>query len=137
MAVNIHGQAADRIGVVLLLAGGAMTILLNFMPPPPPTPQEAAFASRTETRQATEAQVACEIYKSAGDVSSFEVIKAVRTASGGLCVQYRLDTKVSALIATGMTARPPGQSQAQDTATCDNVRGKEITRFIRGRLKSC
>ncbi|MCX7364238.1 MAG: hypothetical protein NTV97_20690 [Alphaproteobacteria bacterium] len=133
----MHGQAADRIGIALLLAGGAMMLLLNFMPAPLPTAQETSIASKVEARRATEAQAVCEIYRASGDTSAFTLIKAVRTASGDLCVQYRLDTRVSALVATGMTAAPAAQNRLQDAANCESVRGKEITRTIRDRLKSC
>ena len=134
--MKMPGQAADRIGIALLLAGGAMTLLLNFLPTPQPTAQEIAIASKVEMRQATEAQAACEIYRASGDTSSFKLIKAIRTASGDLCLQYRLDAKAGAFIAIGPTTTA-GQSQIQDAATCDGVRGKEITRTIRDRIKSC
>ena len=94
-----------------------MTILLNFIPSPPPTAQEIAAALKAESRQATDVQRACEVYRATGSSSSFTLIKAVRASSGDLCLQYRVDSK--------------------EVATCDGMRGKEITRAIRDGLKSC
>ena len=132
----MHGRVADLIGVALLVAGGAMTILLNFMLPPW-TAQEIASASKADARYATETLRMCSIYKASGDTSSFKLIKAVRSASGDLCVQYRIDTGARAFVATGTAAAAIGPGQLQDVPTCDSVRGKEITRAIRGRLNSC
>lgn len=138
MVMGRHDQAADRIGIVLLLAGGALTLLLNFLPAPQQqTAQETAIPRTVDTQQATEAQVACEIYKASGGTSSFKLIKAVRTPSGDLCLQYQLDAKAGAFIAIGTSTAASGQHQIQDAATCDGLRGKEITRLIRDRIKSC
>ena len=115
--MKAHGPVADLFGIALLVAGGAMTILLNFIPIPPPTAEEIAAATKAETRQASDAQRACEIYKASGSPASFKLIKAVRTTSGDLCLQYRID--------------------AAEVTTCDGMRGKEITRAIRDGLKSC
>lgn len=132
----MHGRVADLIGVALLVAGGAMTILLNFMLPPW-TEQEIATAGKADPRYATETLRMCSIYKASGDISSFKLIKAVRTSSGDLCVQYRIDTGPRAFMATSTAAEATGPSQLQDVPTCDGVRGKEITRAIRDRLNSC
>ena len=107
----------DLFGIALLVAGGAMTILLNFIPAPGPTEQETAAAIKAESRQTSEAHRACEVYRAAGSSSSFTLIKAVRSSSGDLCLQYRIDSR--------------------EVATCDGIRGKEITRAIRDGLKSC
>lgn len=132
----MHGRVADLVGVALLVAGGAMTILLNFMLPPW-TAQEIAAPSTTDTRYAIETLRMCSIYKASGDTSSFKLIKAVRTSSGDLCVQYRIDAGPRAFMATGTAGEATGPSQVRDVPTCDGVRGKEITRAIRDRLNSC
>jgi hypothetical protein len=93
---------------------------------PDKSPQQAALDNKRADEDAEDMFRVCAIYKSMHNPASLKLIKAVRTTSGELCVQYRATNAFNATVTEAVRfASLPSQAEPRRVSSCESLQGRD------------